>query len=273
MDAIKTDISHAYKTQKMRIILKETRFFLAIMIILFTMYIVFKMHQKTILKGKIMVLQNTTTSLFEKYRPRNLRGIVGQTAAVDKVSTILEKGWGGRAFWISGASGIGKTSLARIIAEEGATDWFVEEYDSGGDFDAAAVEDISKGMYYTAAGKGGRAYIINEAHGLRQWIIQRLLGLLERIPRHVVFIFTTTKAGEKGLFDGQIDAGPLLSRCICIELDDSQEFTKRIASHCRKIAKKEQLDGRAPAEYVELANRYKNNCRAMLQAIETGEML
>ena len=109
-------------------------------------------------------------------------------------------------------------------------------------------------------------------HGLRKPIIRRLLGLLERIPGHVCIVFTTTKIGESSLFDEQIDAHPLLSRCAKIELTN-QGLAKVFAEHCREIATKEGLNGKPIQSYIKLAQQCKNNCREMLMAIETGEML
>jgi len=127
-------------------------------------------------------------------------------------------------------------------------------------------------MHYFAPGKGGKVYIINEAHGLRKAIIRRLLGLLERIPGHVCIIFTTTKQGEYELFDDQIDADPLLSRCAKIELTN-QGLANVFAEHCRQIATKENLNGKTLQSYIKLAQNCKNNCRQMFMAIESGEML
>ena len=211
-------------------------------------------------------------TLFEKYRPRSFDDVLGQDAAIHRVKLLLSRCWGGRAWWISGASGTGKTTIARIIANHGADDLYVTEYDSADMITASEVGRIERSMCHLAPGKGGRAYIFNEAHGLRRPTIRRFLGLLERIPNHVCFVFTTTKSGEEGLFDEPIDPQPLLSRCARIELT-GQGLGGVFAEHCKRIAEVEGL-GQKPLEaYVRLAERCGGNCRAMLMAIEAGEML
>lgn len=211
-------------------------------------------------------------TLFEKYRPKSFDDVLGQDKAVKKIELLLARNWGGRAWWLSGASGTGKTTLAKIIADQGADPFYITEYDSADAMTVSAIDKLEQDMCYLAPGKGGRAYIINEAHGLRKPIIRRLLGLLERIPGHVCIVFTTTKMGESRLFEDQIDAHPLLSRCAKIELTN-QGLAKPFAEHCRRIAEAENLNGKPIQSYIKLAQNCKNNCREMLMAIETGEML
>ena len=210
--------------------------------------------------------------LYEKYRPKTLDDVLGQTKAVKVIKRLIQNGAGGRCFWISGASGTGKTTLARIIADYIADEFYVQEYDSADSLSVSEIDKMERDMHYFAPGKGGRAYIVNESHGLRKPVIRRLLGLLERIPNHVCIIFTTTKQGESKLFDDQIDANPLLSRCAKIELTN-QGLAKVFAEHCRQIATKENLNGKSIESYVKLAQKCKNNCRMMFQEIESGYML
>jgi len=211
--------------------------------------------------------------LFERYRPRTWADVVGQDKAVAQLQAIEARtGFGGRAVWLSGASGAGKTTLARIIAGTIADPAAVMEWDAADDFGADELERMRDCMSLYGMGKGGRAFIINEAHGLRKPILRPLLGVLERLPSHVTVIFTTTKDGEDGLFEDQIDASPLLSRCIRIGLTN-QGLAKAFAERVLTIARSEGLDGRPLAEYVKLAQRCRNNCRAMLVEVEAGAML
>ena len=100
------------------------------------------------------------TTLFEKYRPTTFEEVLGQGKAIKKVRLLLDRGWGGRAWWISGASGTGKTTIGRIIARSGADDFYVTEYDSADAMTASEVDRLEQSMSYLAPGKGGRAFIM-----------------------------------------------------------------------------------------------------------------
>lgn len=211
--------------------------------------------------------------LYEKYRPKNFGEVVGQEKAVRTIRRLCDPTAGGRAFWLSGPSGTGKTTLARIIARTVADEVFIREYDSADQLTGDELSECERTSRLTAWGKGGRAFIVNEAHGLRASAQRRLDGLLEPVPSRCVWIFTTTWDGEDALFDG-IDARPLLGRCHCVRLTN-QGLAESFGRRAMEVARAEGLDGRPESEYVKLMKRpdVRNSMRAALQLIEAGAML
>ena len=210
--------------------------------------------------------------LYEKYRPQTFEQVLGQDKAIRQIQLAGRTGFGGRAFWISGPSGAGKTTLARIIARQIADDFCIEEYDSADKLTAEELRKIDNEIGMYGWGRGGRAIIVNEAHGLRASIVRQLLGLLERIPSHVCIIFTTTTDGLALFEDCQTDASPLLSRCIEVRLT-SQGLCRPFAARVKQIEEAEGLDGQPVARYEQLARDSKNNMRRMLMAVESGTMI
>jgi len=210
--------------------------------------------------------------LYEEFRPKTLDDVIGQPKAVTLCKSLVDrKALAGQALWISGPSGTGKTTIARILARAvGGTSLTITEYDASDAFDQVQVDAIGQELHLRSM-FGARVWIINEAHGLRKWIIRQLLGLLERLPADALFIFTTTQAGQADLFDGQVDAGPLLSRCIKIRLTD-QNLSEPFAKLARKIAMTAGRNGFGIEAYRRLADRCKNNLRDMIQAIEAGQI-
>lgn len=143
-------------------------------------------------------------SLYRKYRSRSLAEIVGQEHITELLARNIAAGAVSHAYLLTGPHGVGKTSIARILAHEinGLTYSDDTEHLDIIEIDAASnngVEDIRElreRVHIAPAHASKKIYIIDEVHMLSKSAFNALLKTLEEPPEHVVFILATTEADK-----------------------------------------------------------------------------
>lgn len=211
--------------------------------------------------------------LYEAYRPREWSDVVGQEKALKTIETLRKRGLAGRVLYITGKSGTGKTTIARLIADEVADRYAQIEIDAS-DLSMDRVREFERMCQFKPIGeKGFHCFIVNEAHRLRNDVVSRLLSTFEsgNVQSTSTWIFTTTTSGDS-LFDENFDSAPFGSRCVQIGLSQ-RGLAECFADRARVVAQAEGLDGQPIEKYVRLAKDCGNNLREMLCRIEAGAML
>lgn len=210
--------------------------------------------------------------LYEECRPTTWSAVVGQEKAIKTIETLRKRGLGGRVLYITGGSGTGKTTIARLVAAELADEYCIIEIDAA-DLTMDRVREFERMCRCKPIGKGWHCFIVNEAHKLRNDVVSRLLSTFEAgdVQRSSTWIFTTTSDGDS-LFDENFDSGPFGSRCVQIGLSQ-RNLAQPFAERALEIARAHGLDGQPIEKYIRLAKDCRNNLRDMLNRIEAGCMM
>src|SRR2546423_3389870 len=154
-------------------------------------------------------------ALARKYRPQTFGDIVGQETTVQTLQNAIENDRIHHAYLFSGVRGVGKTTLARILAKalncaHGPTrgpdttcvicreitegiDMDVREIDAATYTGVDNVRELRDVTQFQPARDRYRIFIIDEAHMLSTPSWNALLKLIEEPPPHVVFMFATTE--------------------------------------------------------------------------------
>jgi DNA polymerase-3 subunit gamma/tau len=153
--------------------------------------------------------------LARRWRPQQFDEVIGQHHVTQTLQNAIAGNRVAHAFLFSGARGIGKTTVARILAKalncrEGPTPhpcgrcescreiaqgtaMDVQEIDGASNTGVDDVRELREGLRYRPATGRFRVYIIDEVHMLSNAAFNALLKTLEEPPPHVVFVFATTE--------------------------------------------------------------------------------
>ena len=158
-------------------------------------------------------------TLYRKYRPKNFEEVAGQKEIVKTIKTSLRNGKTSHAYLFTGPRGVGKTTLARLIAkgvnclENGITDepcnrcenclainngTFLDmvEIDAASNRGIDEIRQLKEKINYQLVKGRKKIYIIDEVHMLTKEAFNALLKTLEEPPEHVIFILATTEADK-----------------------------------------------------------------------------
>lgn len=140
-------------------------------------------------------------ALYRKYRSRSLSEIVGQDHITTTLQNALKSGKIAHAYLLTGPRGVGKTSIARILAHEINELTYSEEphfdiieIDAASNNGVEDVRDLRDKIMSAPASAKYKVFIIDEVHMLSKAAFNALLKTLEEPPAHVVFILATTEA-------------------------------------------------------------------------------
>jgi DNA polymerase-3 subunit gamma/tau len=197
--------------------------------------------------------------LARKWRPRDFGSLVGQEHVVRALRHALEHKRLHHAYLFTGTRGVGKTTLARILAkclncETGITAQpcnkcsacmeidagrFVDllEVDAATNTKVDEMRQLLENAQYAPTRGRFKVYVIDEVHQLSGHAFNAMLKTLEEPPEHMKFILATT--------DPQKIPVTVLSRCLQFNL--KQMPKEAIATHLASILEKEQIPAEAEA--------------------------
>src|SRR6185437_2730984 len=179
-------------------------------------------------------------ALYRKYRSKKLSEVIGQEHITSTLEHALKTGKISHAYLFTGPRGVGKTSIARILAHEinqlPYTDDSVHldiiEIDAASNRRIDEIRDLRDKVNIAPAAAKYKVYIIDEVHMLTREAFNALLKTLEEPPAHCIFILATTEAHK--LHE------TIISRTQRHEFKPVNKV--QMSEHLSDIAKKEKIE-------------------------------
>lgn len=169
-------------------------------------------------------------ALYRKYRPKDFNQVVGQDHIVKVLDQSIKTGTVSHAYLFVGSRGTGKTSLARIFANDlkvSLND--IYEIDAASNRGIEDIRELRDGVRTLPFDSKYKIYIIDEVHMLSKDAWGALLKTLEEPPSHVIFILATTELHKV--------PDTIISRCQVFNFKKPTDLI--LKNHLENIAKEE----------------------------------
>src|SRR6266404_2796165 len=184
-------------------------------------------------------------ALYRKYRSKTFDEVIGQEHITKTLKTAIKSSRISHAYLFTGPRGVGKTSVARILAHEvnqipykdESIHLDIIEIDAASNRRIDEIRDLRERVRIAPTSATYKVYIIDEVHMLTREAFNALLKTLEEPPAHCIFILATTEAHKL--------PETIVSRTQRFEF---RPVTAAVAAaHLQDMAKKEKLEIDKPA--------------------------